>query len=536
MDELVLEVGNCVTSIVSGSLNKETYQEFRRALGYRPDDYQFMIRQYAEKVRQQCRKKGYSDRKINEAVQRAREWDGYKSDVRYNRGHCGFYKKRPYTHFSTGLISTARQFFKKYNIPHKCIDIRGEPPSRELNLCMSNAFEERDYQREAKDKAIKQTRGIIKASTGSGKTGIACEIIAELGIRPFVFYVTSTDLLEQAYNEIHNFVLKDGEPLQVGRIGGGHKDIQDINVMTIQTAVRSLGEAYEKYDEESKDDDKTDYSDIRDEICKLIYNAKGIIFDECQHVSSRTAQIVSDRSENAYYRYGMSATPKRDQGDDILIDACFGKTICNISSSYLIDKGYLIKPEIWFLNVNNMKDCPYSSYQKIYKHALKENTLRNEWIANIAENMLAEGRLPLVLVKHKDHGRLLESMMPNSKFIHGGTSNKKREEHLDKMRRCESGITIATSILDEGVDVKPLDTLILSGSGKSHTRALQRIGRILRPWPSIDNNIKNNVVAIDFMDNVKYLKNHSKARLKMYRHEPEFDIKFLDTEEDGENS
>ena len=88
------------------------------------------------------------------------------------------------------------------------------------------------------------------------------------------------------------------------------------------------------------------------------------------------------------------------------------------------------------------------------------------------------------------------------------------------MRQDGPRITIASVIFDEGIDCKPLDTLILAGGGKSPTRALQRIGRILRKFEG-----KEDAIAVDFMDNCKYLQAHSKKREKIYRSEDEFIIK-----------
>ena len=87
------------------------------------------------------------------------------------------------------------------------------------------------------------------------------------------------------------------------------------------------------------------------------------------------------------------------------------------------------------------------------------------------------------------------------------------------MRKGEPQITIASVIFDEGIDVRPLDTLILAGGGKSPTRALQRIGRILRPYEG-----KKDAIAVDFMDNCKYMQSHSKRRLSIYKTEEEFKI------------
>lgn len=1013
-EPLILEVGNVVTSIVRGEMNRDTYQCFRRVLGYRPEGWQHAIRNYEAKVIAECKRKGYDAEQTRRAVEVARNWDGYISDVRYNRGHCGIYQKRPYTHFSTGLLSTARAFFDKYTISYRLVDVRPPIPPHEYDFEMSEEFEERDYLIEVRDKACKQKRGIIKAATGSGKTALMASVIAELGVLPFVFYVTSIELLHQAASELKRFIKYHGISIEVGMVGGGNKDIKPLTVMTIQTAVRALGADYKgemRFDSEDTDDN-TDISDIKKDIYDLIHSAKGIIFDEVQHVSCKSCQLIADHSENAYYRFGASicpesvveirgsalrypksiniesvwnnffngsniekiegyeiidlknlnvesrgwdedlqrfvwkkikkiirhkidekvlslkfrgsnlrvtkdhsvykldlsekfkwvhnkkkffskitcpisselnagdilvgdmgddlssvdftfgpkeiielilegakfpqrkrisitcdrkkllkvglldplmkqnirrskhgsslgaeyflslvnqgildisegryiysegggnsinlnidvydlcwmigfflgdgwigktenrvsfsvsdeevgniyrrfkesswhnsgveirtptdggrcktiricnvlfvdllngifkeelyaenkkipkfiifnkdplirrsclsgledsdgsvplpllenrnrahrwittiskqmaldiivllrslgvqssvyvrkpqlgglvrkkngeyrrivarhpsfqiaysgnnlkgirnghkgdvrlffeeryfetrlrnifeenfngfvydlemeghpsfvangvlvhnsATPYRDKGDDILIEACFGKCIAEISASFLIRKGWLVKPEINFVHIDNMRNCPYSSYPQIYKYALKENSLRNEWIAKISTRMVDEGRLPLVLCTHIDHGKMLNSMIPGSVFLHGSISKKKRLEHLELMRQRKCGVTITTSIFDEGIDVRPLDTLILSGSGKSSTRALQRVGRILRPWPNRENNQKKNAIVVDFVDHVKYLEVHSSKRRKIYRTEEEFVI------------
>ena len=54
----------------------------------------------------------------------------------------------------------------------------------------------------------------------------------------------------------------------------------------------------------------------------------------------------------------------------------------------------------------------------------------------------------------------------------------------------------------------------------SPTRALQRIGRILRLFEG-----KTDAIAVDFMDNCQYLQAHSKKREKIYKSEDEFIIK-----------
>ena len=64
--------------------------------------------------------------------------------------------------------------------------------------------------------------------------------------------------------------------------------------------------------------------------------------------------------------------------------------------------------------------------------------------------------------------------------------------------------------------------MILAGSGKSSTRALQRVGRTLRPYKD-----KTEATVIDFEDHCKYMLGHSRKRKKIYQTEPEFNIDVL---------
>ena len=81
-------------------------------------------------------------------------------------------------------------------------------------------------------------------------------------------------------------------------------------------------------------------------------------------------------------------------------------------------------------------------------------------------------------------------------------------------------VLIASKIFDQGIDIPELDALILAGSGKSSGRALQRIGRVIRKSPG-----KKKAIVVEFFDNCKYLRDHSEARIKVYKSEPGFNIK-----------
>jgi superfamily II DNA or RNA helicase len=75
-------------------------------------------------------------------------------------------------------------------------------------------------------------------------------------------------------------------------------------------------------------------------------------------------------------------------------------------------------------------------------------------------------------------------------------------------------------VFDIGVDIPSLDALIMAGGGKSTVRVLQRIGRVIRPFPG-----KTDAMVMDFLDNARYLDKHSATRLAVYQAEPRFQIR-----------
>lgn len=508
---ITLKVTNTST-FVEGSLPSGMYQQFKKELSFFPENASFIIHQ----------------KKMDpKAKPWEKNWDGRVSVVCYSYDKCRCPIKKAGTHFPTGLLSKAKEFFTAYGLPFVVKDQRIKAAASGLDLKVNPAeCEPRDYQIDTTDKGIKQQRGIVQMATGGGKTATAAQFVARLGVSPFIFFVPSIDLLKQAQDELSRFILQGNSQLKVGAIGGGVCDIRDINVMTIQTAVRALGGVFEDFDDEEEltieKEDKPETKARYEEIRNLIQTCKGMICDEVQHWAAKTCQIIADNSTSCQYKYGFSATPWRDKGDDLLIDACFGKIISKISASFLIERKFLVPPDIFFVPVKNSKGMGGFQYAKIYKQAISENSLRNTYITNLANQFQQEARTTLILCQHIAHGKMLNKLIPNSVFLYGEHSGNEREHHLDLMRAKKAPVTIATSIFDEGIDCRPLDTLILAGAGKSQTRALQRVGRVLRPFAG-----KERATVIDFADDCKYMRDHSKKRKKIYETEPLFNIDVL---------
>lgn len=492
---IYLKVGNIETDIVGDIHTSDFYTEFialRKKMSYRLPSY------------------------IYSPAYKSGKWDGWRRLAWFNKKRC---------YFPTGLVSIAKEHFKERNIEYKIIDARVKP-DKNLFLELNPKFEVRDYQKRVIDNSVLSTRGIIKCATGGGKTFVSAGIIQQCQVAPFIFLVTTIDLLEQSKEALQSYLIKNGQHIKVGAVGGGNFDIQDITVMTVHTAVRALGKKFIKYDEEEKTekDDESMLQQHRGEIVNLLHNCKGAICDETHHWKAEMCQIVTNSLYEAYYKIGASATPYRDEGDDLLIQCCFGKTICEVSASELIQKGFLVKPNIHFVHVNS-PPSKLRDWQNIYKAKVVEDDYYNSLVATIAEEYIKKGDRVLLLVQQIEHGNRLESLIGGSYFIHGSSSKKDRLDSLNKLRNGYIKCLITSVIGDEGLDIKALNTLILAGQGRSATRALQRIGRALRIYPG-----KEHATIVDFYIHEKYLEEHAKAREKMYKTEPEFVIEhnFLD--------
>jgi len=255
--------------------------------------------------------------------------------------------------------------------------------------------------------------------------------------------------------------------------------------------------------------------EVEDTHC---FFANNILVHNCHHSSAKTVREVLTSSTNAFWRYGGSATPYRESGDEIYIQAMFGGKIVDINASYLIKKGYLVKPFIFFVPMD-IKTA-YHTYSRIYKECISENADLNNSVAKIAKHFTKRKMTVLILVKQISHGNNIKSLIPGSEFMSGKMKSKKRTEILDRLRKKDVMVVIATSLADEGLDVPTLDAVIDAGGSASATRVNQRIGRALRT----SKGGKNRSIIVLFDHKSKYLEKHSSKVKKILKQEPEFSI------------
>jgi superfamily II DNA or RNA helicase len=425
----------------------------------------------------------------------------------------------------TGLLEKVKEVLDDINEPYEVIDNREKPEENanfevvdkvHLNDGTSFKIEERPYQQKIIENA--DPRMVVQAATGAGKTYIMAALLAKFNVKPVAIFVDKISLCRQIKNAFENFL---DEP--IGIVGGGMKQKEDITVYSVQSATKE---------------------DVKD--------AKLIMFDECHHVPADTFMKVGKWCKDAYYRIGMSATPWRDGGDDLLIEAALWKRYPEnaISASHLIREGYLVPATIYFIPIQ--KVFRGRQYHRVYEKAIVKNKKRNNAIIKTAIKMReVNNRKILMLVQRLEHGenlreRLVDHLgetsssvtvkhpktgrdqlvrVKNIEFLSGEDGALRRKAVIKAVKEGKCDILIGTTIADEGLDIPPLDCLILCGGGKSSTRAYQRIGRVLRTSED-----KERAIVFDFVDYTPMLRRHSRVREKLYREEEEWEIKFLNTD------
>jgi superfamily II DNA or RNA helicase len=327
MPEVVVRIQN-VSMFIEGDLDPKVHDEIRRVMSYVVPGHEYMPQYKRSQIMAKYSKKD--------------PWDGTKTVALHGYGWRGL--KAP-----SGLYSYLKEVLARNEVYHRVVDER--PLALPSPGYAAPTLVPRDYQQEQMiAPALDRQRGVMKASTGSGKTEVLVKIIVEAGVFPAFFYVTSCDLLRQAYNRFSKYVTKDGQPARIGRVGDGYCDIQPITISTVQSAQKALTGAFTKYshDDYSTDDD-TKFSEVQKrDIQDAVREAQFVYVDEAHHCSAQTIQDILNNSHKARWRIGGSASPWRDDGLDILIEACFGKRFCDITASYLIERGFLVKPIITF--------------------------------------------------------------------------------------------------------------------------------------------------------------------------------------------
>ena len=341
----------------------------------------------------------------------------------------------------------------------------------------------RPYQKEAVDDVMRKHFGVLVAGTGSGKTVMALEVIAQRR-QPALILVHSRELMYQWQERIRQFLGVDA-----GLIGDGRFDIQPLSIAIVNTARRRLDE--------------------------LIPCFGHLLVDECHRVPATLFTEVVKRFDT-YFMLGLSATAyRREDGLTRLIYLFMGERTHEVDPRKLAESGAILEPE-FIQRPTAFKYVFRGNYQTLM-NSLTRNEARNQQIADdiTAEAGESEGTL-LVVSDRVAHCQKLVKLLAEkgvqANILTGKQSAPERSAVVGALHRGDVKVLVSTlQLVGEGFDAAGLSTLFLTTPIKFTGRLRQVIGRILRPASG------KQAKVVDYVDeHVGVLKNSARIRRQAY--------------------
>ncbi len=324
----------------------------------------------------------------------------------------------------------------------------------------------RDYQAEALISWGENEKwGVLVLPTGSGKTLVGIRAIAGCNT-PSLVVVPTLDLLEQWKKQLEEAFL-----IEIGKLGGGEKNIFPITVSTYDSA----------------------------------------------YIHAETLGSIAEFSA-APCRLGLTATYEREDGLDTELNRLVGgkvyeKKVSELAGGHLAP--YTIKRVAVTLTNEEQKeyDQNYSifldylrktgmimkspqDFQKLVMKSGRDPEARKALLARNAARDLAFNsdskieKLKEILTQHREdrvfifteHNRLVHRIS-NTFFIPAityRTPSKERSSILEKFRQGRYRAVVTSKVLDEGIDVPEANVGIIASGTGSKRAYVQRLGRILR--------------------------------------------------------
>ncbi len=391
-------------------------------------------------------------------------------------------------HLPRGVLDELKDVVRRFSSKLSIVDRRSVPSQNTLTFTGTlDPIQER-----AVADLITHDQGVLVAPPGTGKTIMACALIAERSL-PTLILVHRGPLMDQWRNQLADGL---GMPaLEIGTLGGG-KDRRTgvVDVAMIQS-LRTV-----------KDLD-------------ALFGGYGLlVIDECHHVPAVSFEACVKRAPLRFI-LGLTATPYRKDGLDDLITMQCGPIRHEVERGGVgVDE---LELELHIRHTNlALKGSEELSIQDVFR-ALVDDNERSRSIVRDVVRALSDRRRCLVLSQWKEHVRTLAELLRAENVepivLEGGMRKKQREELLERIATIspdEHFVILATGqYIGEGFDCPQLDTLFLTFPVAFKGKLVQYTGRILRAYDG-----KQRAIVYDYTDSdVPVLKAMLAKRLRTYR-------------------
>lgn len=379
----------------------------------------------------------------------------------------------------------------------------------------------RDYQSEVVFATLVQLRHIGSATqmvaTGGGKTYILLSVYDSLRqIKPIkaVWLTLSKDLILQARDMAHKAGIKFGVIY-----GDEYQPNQELTGITVQSAYYAItGKQLKLIDYPTK----RELVNKREAIVELIKSADLIIFDESQHIPAKSVLAVMRANPNALI-VSASGTPKRNDSDTPLIYALSGHIVPRVvTSSELIQRGFLVRPYIFMLKNNNGCRSGGRGVKRFMelRKCIELSRERALLIAKVVDMLHSLGIVPVMvhvnmIASCKLISNTIKSLGIYAICVSSEVNEKIRNAIFNAVRSGKLHTIVVTPLGREGLDLPNVRALVIASGGKSVVSVPQTVGRVLRSAPG-----KQLAIVVDIFDTDGVFKLHGLERKKMYTSEP----------------
>ncbi|WP_309043574.1 DEAD/DEAH box helicase [Marinobacter sediminicola] len=361
---------------------------------------------------------------------------------------------------------------------------------------MNAPFKLRPYQQEAVDATLRHFRksdesAVIVLPTGAGKSLVIAEL-ARLARRKILVLTHVKELVEQNHAKYQSYGLTGGI------FSAGLKRKENLHQVTF-ASVQSVSANLDQF---------------RDEYSL-------IIIDECHRVSdddSSQYQTIIDllRQQNTSLKVlGLTATPYRLAMGWIYRyhyrgfvrseqDKPFVHCIYELPLSYMINRGYLTKPELVDAAVtqydfSTLSQNRFGEYtEKDVNQLLSKHQRVTRAIIEQVVELAVERKAVMIFAATVDHAKEITGYLPvhQTALITGTTDQNERDSLIQGFKQQQLKYLVNVSVLTTGFDAPHVDFIAILRPTQSVSLYQQIVGRGLR----LDEG-KQDCMVIDYAGN-----------------------------------